>query len=443
MLEAQSWQQRSTLINPSPRRAGAMVFDVAGNRMLLNGGTIASPGQIVSDTWSFNGAAWTQLNPFTTPPARWGHQLVRDTGNNRLVTFGGRSPSVSGLANDTWVWDGNDWSALPTVAAPSPRFRYGMVYDSTRSRIVLFGGRTTLNNSNETWEFDGLLWHQMTTVNAPPPREDMVLAFDASTQTTVLFGGYDNDTATLLGDTWEYRGLDWVDAAPVTSPSPRYRCAGIFDSLRQRVVMYGGHDGTSFQTSTYEYSGAGWDQISAGTGSAHSTEMYYGFDEQRKLMMTFGGVGTTFSDETWEYTGASTAQFGAFGQGCPHSQGISVITGNPPVLGSQFDMTVQNVPTGVFATIVAHGFSSEISNLGPLPFDLTPFGLPGCFLEVEDAAVLAVLPNGSNEFLFGFAVPNDTALINLNYYVQAFVPDAIAPTGLGGLSRPSRGVFGN
>ena len=167
------------------------------------------------------------------------------------------------------------------------------------------------------------------------------------------------------------------------------------------------------------------------------------FDEQRNLMMTFGGVGTVFSDETWEYTGVSTAQFGAFGQGCPHSQGISVITGTPPVLGSQFDMTVQNVPTGVFATIVAHGFSSEISNLGPLPFGLTPFGLPGCFLEVEDAAVLAVLPNASSEFVFGFAVPNDTALINLNYYVQAFVPDVIAPTGLGGLSRPSRGVFGN
>jgi len=444
LAQAQNWNQRNPLQTPSPRRTGALQFDVVatGSRVLMHGGLEQHPGGILDETWTYNGSTWTQLN--VSAPARWGHQIVKDEVNNRLITFGGRSPSISALANDTWAWNGSTWIQLTPVISPPARFRYGMAYDNRRHRVVVFGGRAQ-NNLDDTWEFNGLNWAENTTTTArPQPREDMAFAFDASTGSVVLFGGYDNDTATLLGDTWEYRGDSWQEVAPATSPTPRYRASAAYDSIRQRVVVYGGYDGIAFRTQTYEYTGSDWSLIATPPGSSQSTEMYCAYDPARDLMVTFGGVGSLFSNETWEYDGASTAFFGSFGSGCPHSLGrLSTVTGTPPIIGQQFDMQITEVPLTSGAVFVVQGFSSSTWSGGALPFDLTPFGLIGCALEVADDAVMVVLANASGGFEFGFPIPNDTTLINLPYYVQAYVPDILSPNGFGGVSRPSRGIFGN
>lgn len=440
-LPAQTWTMSTVVTSPSPRRAGAMAFDAASNQVVIYGGTIAHPGQITAEMWRWNGITWNPIA--STAPARWGHQLTRDTSNGDLLTFGGRSPSISGLANDTWRWNGSTWTQLTPVIRPPQRFRYGMCYDSWRDRFVMFGGRVALGNVNDTWEFDGLNWIERLPATSPQPREDMVMVFDASVGTTVLFGGFDNDTATLLGDTWEYRGSDWYETTPVTSPTPRYRMGGIYNSTRQRAVMYGGHDGIQFRTETYEYAGSEWTALAIGPGPLASTEFYVGFDENANRTVTFGGVGNAFSGETWHFVGAATAFFGAYGEGCPHSAGISTITGTPPVIGSQFDLEIINLPTGQAATIVVQGFSSTVSTLGPLPFDLSPFGVAGCALEAADDSVMLVLPDAQGFFTYGFAIPNDPTLLNLAYFTQAFVPDSGAGNALGGLSRPGRGIFGN
>ncbi|MCA8951947.1 MAG: hypothetical protein KDE27_20730 [Planctomycetes bacterium] len=446
-VAAQTWVEKTPFMGkPSARRAGAMVYD--GNRILINGGTIASPGQILDETWTWNGTAWTLLAPANRGFPRWGHQMVHDTENSRVITFGGRSPTISGLSNDTWEWTGSTWSALsPLGTLPPARFRYGMVYDTVRQVVVLFGGRENLGNVDDTWEFDGAMWSEVTTANAPSPREDMVMAFDRATGTTVVFGGYDNNTATLLGDTWEYRGQDWLAVAPTTSPSPRYRAAAGYDTRRKRIVMYGGYDGTAFKTDTFEYTGADWQAIAVTAGTTNSTEMYYAFDEARNVLVTFGGAGTVFSDDHYEYTGTGTAIFGPFGAGCPHSTGTSTISGTPPVLGQALDMEVEDMPdlnAPNNFVLVANGFSSSMSQVGPLPFDLTPFGIVGCALEVEDGWISFVPESTVNpgRYTFGFTVPTSTSLQNLPYYVQAYIPDILAPNGRAGMSRPSRAIFG-
>ena len=56
------------------------------------------------------------------------------------------------------------------VNAPSVRWAGMMAYDSARKRVVLFGGTTTGFQSttlNDTWEYDGKDWTQIKTANAP------------------------------------------------------------------------------------------------------------------------------------------------------------------------------------------------------------------------------------------------------------------------------------
>ena len=432
---------------PTMRRAGAMAFDGVSNRLILYGGTYTSPGQILAETWSFHYVGtvptWTQLASTTGAPGRWGHQLVRDTLRNRLVTFGGRSPNVSGLANDTWIWNGTAWSALTTPTAPTRRFRYGMCYDSRRDRVVLFGGRTTFATVGDTWEFDGTTWTQQTLSTSPPEREEMVMAFDQSLGQTVVFGGIDSDSFTLLGDTWEYDGTNWRESSPAASPTPRYRSAYCYDSTRQRIVMYGGYDGVQIQTQTFEYTGEAWNPVTVGAGSPYATEMYAGFDPVRNRFVTFGGVGALFNNDTWEYLGLGTAAWNQFGQGCPTSAGIGTISAvTLPRLGTQFTMELGNLPLTSSFVFTAQGFSSTTWNNNPLPFDLTSLGVTGCFLEVAADALLGVVASGGTA-QFGFAIPNLPSLLNVAYFAQAFVPDPAAANGFGGMTRPGRGLIGN
>ncbi len=67
-----------------------------------------------SDTWFWNGSAWTAQNPATAPPARYGEALAYDPVNRQLILFGGQvlnPPSWSGM-NDTWAWDGHVWKQV-------------------------------------------------------------------------------------------------------------------------------------------------------------------------------------------------------------------------------------------------------------------------------------------------------------------------------------------
>src|SRR5438876_261777 len=55
---------------------------------------------------------------------------------------------------------------------------------------------------------------------SPPARSSTAMAFDSTRGRVVLFGGYVGGTLSL-GDTWERDGTAWVQRAPFTSPSAR------------------------------------------------------------------------------------------------------------------------------------------------------------------------------------------------------------------------------
>lgn len=444
VVPAQSWVKLTPTSPPSARRAGAMAFDSTQNRLLAYGGIVPGPATITSETWSWNGTVWTLLNPPGGAPPRWGHQMVRITSINRLLTFGGRSPTISGLANDTYQWTGTAWTLVPTPVSPTARFRYGMAYDSLRNRVVLFGGRTLAGDASDTWEFDGVTWLQVTTAHSPPPREDMVLAFDAPLNRTVLFGGYDSDTDTLLGDTWEYDGIDWQEITATDSPSPRFRAANVYDSVRKRIVVYGGYAANGLQTDTYEYNGSSWTEVNAGSGTLLSTEMYAGYDSTRRKFVTFGGVGNVFGNETWEYTGINSGVFGMFGEGCPTSAGTS--EGSVQVLpriNSALAIDWNNIPAATVVVIAIHGFSNTQWSGLPLPVDLGLIGFTQCNLlvsaEFADPAVVTVPGTVSTSI----AIPNDSTLINVPFYSQLLIPDTEAFNGAGGTSRGVRVIFGS
>ena len=213
-----TWTQRSLGASPPPRVWGAMTYDSLGAHMVMFGGD-AAVGR-VADTWEFDGNAWTQISPASAPSPRLLPAMAFDSVHNQTVLFGGSD--VSGRTADTWTWDGTNWSQLLTATQPYARFSATMAFDSQRGRTVLFGGDHiqpfALGDSNDTWDWDGAQWTRDWTAGAPAIRSGQVMSFDSRRDRVVMFGGENASTspATLYGDTWE---LGTGTITPAGSPA--------------------------------------------------------------------------------------------------------------------------------------------------------------------------------------------------------------------------------
>ncbi|MBL8750253.1 MAG: hypothetical protein JNK78_13890 [Planctomycetes bacterium] len=441
-LPAQNpWVKITPTASPGARRAGAMGFDGTANRMIIYGGLTQTPSQILGETWSYNGTTWQLLTTAGGQP-RWGHQIVRIPTLNRLLTFGGRSPAITTLANDTSQWTGSAWTPVVTVHAPTPRFRYGLAYDTLRNRAVLFGGRSSLGSIGDTWEFDGTDWTHITTEHSPAPREDMLVRFDAALNRTILFGGYDADLDILYGDTWQFDGVDWKQVLPASGAPTLFRTTSVYDTKRKRIVMSGGFDGTNYSQATYEFSGSSWDLVGGATGTPFTTESYGAFNGQNNKFIVFGGVGVSFGNETWEFTGKNTAIAGMFGEGCATSVGVAEGSATiPATTGLTYTIHWTGLPLTTAAVIVFQGLSNQNYQGIPLPVDASILGLSGCTVLVSpDFVSLALAGSGTTDTTM--FLPNDPTLVNLPFYSQILIPDDTAVNGVGGTSRGIRAIIG-
>ena len=193
-----------------------MAYDSQHGQVVLFGGYNVN-AIAVNDTWLWNGSNWRLALPQVSPPPRFAHSMAYDSTHGQVVLFGGYN-GASDLS-DTWLWDGTNWKQASPQKSPSARSFSEMVYDSAHGQVVLFGGGTpnnlVSNNGlfNDTWLWDGSNWTQAAPQNSPSVRNRYGMAFDAGHGLVVLFGGRD-PSSNILGDTWTWSG------GPVTQPPP-------------------------------------------------------------------------------------------------------------------------------------------------------------------------------------------------------------------------------
>ena len=185
-----SWTKRLTPASPPAAELAAMAYDSAHGEVVLLGP--AAPFSALATTWTYDGSTWTQRFPATSPPDRFGASMAFDSVRNRIVLFGGDN-SVSGRLNDTWEWDGNNWTRRTSSTVPFPRWAAAMVFDAHVGKTILFGGDHlrpfALGSVNDTWAWDGNQWTRLWTEAAPIPRIGHTMAYDSARGRTVLFGG--------------------------------------------------------------------------------------------------------------------------------------------------------------------------------------------------------------------------------------------------------------
>jgi len=261
----------------------------------------------------FIGAANAQphwaLQSVTGPSPRGFHGMVYDSCRGVVVLFGGTDTSQ--LFGDTWEWNGSAWS-LRSTNGPGVRNGHAMAFDADRCRTVLFAGSPVSGPLlNDTWEWNGTIWEEKCTggCTRPPTRHGAGMTYDSVHQVVVVFGGY---SPGLLNDTWKWDGTTWTQVTTTTPPSPRSWTAMAYDAGSSRIVVYGGNlvpttCGTN-TNQTWELdlstNPATWTQITTTTQPSprHRAKMVY--DAARARMVLFGGTDncTTPYNDTWKYS---------------------------------------------------------------------------------------------------------------------------------------------
>ena len=208
-------------IDPSvPAADGEMAYD--SNRsvtVLAVSNPFSSP---FFETWERTGTTWAKIATANSPPARTDSQLVFDKSRNVCVLFGGFGGfSRAGDLNDTWEYNGTDWTLVTTAAAPTGRVGMAMAYhgNAVSGRVLLFGGSAGGELANDTWTYDGTNWTLQAPAHSPPVRWVAFLSYDANRDRSVLYGG--EDAGGLRNDLWEWDGSDWTEggSAPPAAPT--------------------------------------------------------------------------------------------------------------------------------------------------------------------------------------------------------------------------------
>lgn len=316
---------------PGERHTPQWGYDPARNRLLVFGGYGSHypgmPFAYLNDVWELklDGAPhWNEIVASGTPPAgRLAGAAVYDVLHQRFVGFGG----TAGLPVDTWQLDLRgqpEWSTVETDGV-EPLGGYGMtsIFDPVRNRMLIFGGSINegyYGTHNDTWELDlrpeRPLWRRLNPFGPLPlARRTLTSVFDPRRDRMVIFGGWDGtpNQSAFLNDTWALSlstaDGEWTPLSPDGSvPEVRDAMAAAYDPGSDRMVVFGGWSGTSLLGDTQFLT---WDDAGQSATVSSSAEADNGVARlEWSTQNTTGPIGAVYRREPgteWTSIGAVEA----------------------------------------------------------------------------------------------------------------------------------------
>lgn len=255
-------------------------------------------------------AQWVDVTPVGSPSARAAAGMASDPGSSTALLFGGAS--LFTVLSDTWTYDGNTWAQLFPPTSPTGKFDMGLAYDSLRGVYVMYGGNATYTNPgvNQTWEFDGITWTQQFPATNPGNLGLHAMVFDSVRNKIVLYGGMPGGNPIVDSNkTWEYDGLDWTLRTGVGSPGPLEAHAMCFHAGAGKTVLFGGVNAnpSAFPPDTdktWGYDGTTWAElVVTGTRPPRRERARMAYDSVRGVCVLTGGMHYSNGqarNDTWE-----------------------------------------------------------------------------------------------------------------------------------------------
>ena len=318
-----AWREVGPLVGVvPPALAGAgLAWDPNRGQALLAGG--ASSSGIRSEAWRWVSATRTWEATASMPYGRAEPGIAWDSATGRTVVYGGQSssPGYLGRTSTVWQWDPETGSWGTMAAGPYLIRGHVMVTAPSGGVWAALGWPTELLGDVPSY---GSVLHYDATADAftelvppalrPTERMDVSFAYDAATGVAVVFGGnlgstsYTNVTAEQWA--WSPETASWaIVDAPGPRPSPRYRSPAAYDSLRERVVLFGGLDADDAPLAdTWEWDGVAgaWkDRTPQSPPARRDGAMAWSGVEGRLVLFGGLGEGDQALSDAWSWTGGT------------------------------------------------------------------------------------------------------------------------------------------
>jgi hypothetical protein len=232
-FDGTNWTQLRTAVAPKVRNGATMAFDRSTKQLVMFGGF--DKNKYLQDTWVWNGATstWTQAQMPSPPPRATGAMLFTDPFSGRAMMFGGFNATHTVPAySATWRFTGTAWEKLHPKTIPIPRGWGIATLDPLRHNVVLTGGNGDTIRTDNTWTWDGTNWTMLSPATQVSAFIGAGSAFDPAAQAVVVFGG--------IAETWSWTGNNWVQLAPTNSPSAREGVGMAYDPKTRQTIMFGG-----------------------------------------------------------------------------------------------------------------------------------------------------------------------------------------------------------
>ncbi len=198
----------------------------------------------------------------------------------------------------------NSWSNRNPANPPPARAKHAMAYAENAWGVILFGGVD--NGSlylNDTWaySYSANTWSNRGPGNPPPARGYHALAFDSANNKVILFGGWNGSS---LNDTWAYDYVTntWSNRNPANPPPARYSHALAYDSANHKVILFGGRGGSSLNdTWAYDYVTNTWSNRGPIGPPPARARHAMAYDYYSGKTILFGGWNGSSLNDTWAY----------------------------------------------------------------------------------------------------------------------------------------------
>ncbi|HLQ39260.1 MAG TPA: hypothetical protein VK348_15735, partial [Planctomycetota bacterium] len=246
----------------------------------------------------------------------------------------------------------------------------------------------------------------------------------------VTLGGFASGNVRLTRDT----GGTWSDAsgtAPRRLPDVPVNCVLLHPDDSNVVYV-----GTEVGIFASDDAGAHWSANNDGPSNAPTEQVTFVIGNRTLLASTLGRGLWTCDVHRPAATAFGTA---CAGHATPPLLGVDPLA--PARIGQQMGWVGTSLLPNAL-TFLAIGFSNTIWSGGALPFDLAPFGMPGCPLLVSPDATLLTTASAAGDARIDMTLPANATLIGAVVYGQLVEQDpARNATGLA-VSAGARVVLG-
>jgi hypothetical protein len=254
LWDGRGWSLAHPATSPPGRFAQAAAYDPLTQVIMVYGGRLG-PGDVVDDTWAWEGTTWRELDGGTgSPPPGEGSTMAWDPSRSEMVLVSGQGTS----GGTTWIWTGVRWERQPGGDVPAGTFFVGMAVDPFSGSLLAASCCALDQATVSTWSWSGTAWSRIST--RAHPTFIAGLALDPVGDRILLCG----DPALAPGrEMWSWSGQDWTLLTGARLPA--FPDAEVTDTSEGRLVILGSFDqptqGAPQPVHLWSLSGSTWSQL--------------------------------------------------------------------------------------------------------------------------------------------------------------------------------------